>query len=143
MREILFKAKQKVTGKWVIGDLRQDHELGEAYIFGWKYYVYKEELQREPFEYEADTETVCMYTGLNDKNISRIWEGDILKIVSGGIDEEDGFFIVKWDNNGARFILESDSLLTDFDHIYGTNCEVIGNIFDNPELIKGEDDDRE
>lgn len=85
----------------------------------------------------------CRYTRLTDKNNQKIWEGDICKIGSRYIDEEDGLFVVRWDDSGARFVLAGDSLVLDFYNVYGTDCEVVGNIFDNPELIEGEDDDRE
>lgn len=136
MREILFKVKQKDSGEW-IGCICvcADERIYIAYTF-----EFGDTLAISAQIPEIYPGTICQYTGLSDKNGQKIWEGDICKIVSGCIDEEDGFFIVRWDNNGARFILESDSLLTDFDHIYGTECEVVGNIFDNPELMKGENE---
>lgn len=136
MREILFKVKQKDSGEW-IGCICvcADERIYIAYTF-----EFGDILAISAQIPEIYPGTICQYTGLTDKNGQKIWEGDICKIVSGCIDEEDGFFIVRWDNNGARFILESDSLLTDFDHIYGTECEVVGNIFDNPELMKGENE---
>lgn len=136
MREILYKAKLAGTGEWtgcICTCTKKNIYIACTFLFGGEPAISAQITEVNP-------KTICQYTGLTDKNGQKIWEGDICKIVSGCIDEEDGFFIVRWDNNGARFILESDSLLTDFDHIYGTECEVVGNIFDNPELMKGENE---
>lgn len=140
MREILCKAKQTDTGEWVKGYYakyqpcasKAEHVCGIVPEYASALYMQK-----------IDPQTLCRYTRLTDKNNQKIWEGDICKIVSRYIDEEDGLFVVRWDDNGARFVLVGDSLVLDFYNVYGTECEVVGNIFDNPELIKGEDDDRE
>lgn len=140
MREILFRAKRKDTGEWVKGYYakykpcasKAEHVCGIVPEYASALYMQK-----------IDPQTLCQYTGLTDKNGQRIWENDICKVVTESIDEEDGFFVVRWSEEGARFILEGDSLVMDFDNVYGTECEGVGNIFDNPELIEGEDDDRE
>lgn len=72
-----------------------------------------------------------------DWNGKKIWENDICIIHSGFIDEEDGYFTVEWDDDGSRFVLYEDGLTVDFDNYHGHECEVIGNVFDNPELLEG------
>ena len=140
-REILFKAKRKNWRElpkeewWIEGDLRQDRDLEKAFVSGWSYYSSESGVERDPFEYEIDPETICQYTGLTDKNGKRICENDICIIHSISIDDEDGYFTIAWDEDGARFILDGN-LIVDFDNCYGYECEVIGNIFDNPELLK-------
>lgn len=64
MREILFKAKRKDNGEWVEGYYRADPDLNMHFICGWDYYLSENGLEREPFEYEIDPDTLCQYTGL-------------------------------------------------------------------------------
>lgn len=127
MREILFKAMRIDNGEWVEGLLSYDMngKLEEME-------VYRGFCDCATFE--IDPETICQYTGLTDKNGKRIWENDIC-IVAG----EDGYFTVKWDDDTARFVLDGDGLTVDFDNYYGYECEVIGNVFDNPELLRQEE----
>lgn len=142
MREILFRAKRIDNGEWVEGDLRQDRDLETAYISGWDYYTTEGGLEREPFECEIKLETLCQFTGLKDKNGNRIWENDIVRTTKFGKDDGNGHnyagfdvFVVKWDDGGfalfnkwRRFNLRTDE----------KSYEILGKVFDNPELMKGE-----
>lgn len=49
------------------------------------------------------------------------------------LDEEN--YIIKWDKESARFCLEGDTIATDSDYAHGSECEIIGNIFDNSEML--------
>lgn len=129
MKEILFKAKKIGNGEWAEGSLIV-YPDGDSYICG---------DCDEPDtlnKYKVDPETVCRYTGLTDKNNHKIWENNICIVYSDNLDEKDRYFIVKWDDDGARFILKGDIFTADFDYLYWFKCEVIGNIFDNPELLE-------
>jgi uncharacterized phage protein (TIGR01671 family) len=74
---------------------------------------------------------IQQWTGLLDKNEVEIYEGDIISFGSTDIDD---LFEVVWENTESRFVLESNG---------GLGCwlldvcdrEIIGNIFENPELI--------
>ena len=44
----------------------------------------------------------------------------------------------EWDNDAAKFVLNGDGLIVDFDNCYGYDCEVIGSIFNNSELLEVE-----
>jgi uncharacterized phage protein (TIGR01671 family) len=91
---------------------------------------------------EVNPETVGQYTGLSDKNGKKIFEGDILSYEYGDLKKQ-GF--VYYYDRGAKFgIKQNDgygnlSLLHDT-QVKAWNVTVIGNIHDNPELLKGEND---
>lgn len=142
-REILFKAKRTDNGEWVEGLL--------IMMFG-QYHIQK--LDDENTAYSIDQETICQYTGLRDKNGKKIWENDILKFPDMGEEgyeykegyDFDNIARVVWKN--GRFELdEFGSLNSGVVDSMGRECheefisifkvaEVIGNIFDNPELLE-------
>ena len=138
MREILFRAKIKDADEWVEGYYAM---MGKENLI--RHYIVQNcaltGLFSDPEEnmyfndVEIDPETLCQYTGLKDRNGNRIWENDICTLIT-----EEGEFVIKYDEEGARFILDGDGIVGDFDNYYDYECEVIGNIFDNPELLKGE-----
>ena len=144
MREILFKAKRKDNGEWVKGYYRADPDLDTHYICGWNYYASENGLEREPFEEEIDPDTLCQFTGLTDKNGRKIWENDILKCKKyiGGnfVDNciEVGYVEMKHGAFGLHRI-KNDAYYRPFkDWLEDYEYEVIGNIFDNPELLEVE-----
>ena len=131
MREILFRGKTK-DGRWVEGNAFIPTKGGETCIVE----------QDAPFHsnvYEVIPETVGQYTGLTDKNGTRIFEGDIVRyenyepfydrsyLTKDKVVFADGEFtpIPK------QYNCEDDYYSYEF-----RNFEVIGNIYDNPELLK-------
>jgi|WetSurMetagenome_2_1015567.scaffolds.fasta_scaffold12557_9 uncharacterized phage protein (TIGR01671 family) len=141
MREIKFRGKDSL-GKWLYGLLFQ-YEDGACSIFYGKFkhigYEDNEMCDRE----EVFAHTVGQYTGLKDKNDKEIYEGDIIHACDavGVVEFACGCFGINWDYNspgrhrmfgvwGQRHNLRR----MDDDIIY--ELEVIGNIYDNPELIK-------
>ena len=133
MREILFRAKRIDNNEWVKGDLRQDRDLETAYISGWDYCITDGGLEREPFEYEIDSKTLCQFTGMIDKNGKRIWENDIVKYMWFGNEEVD---IVEYRSTSIGLKENCNAVLTDI-------TEVIGNVFDDKHLLDKTDYRRE
>ena len=122
MREILFRGKTE-KGEWVQGDLLHPDLYGNGCAI--------EDFTKEKNNcFDVIPETVGQFTGLTDKNGTKIFEGDIVEY-----DEEYG--CTTYDENEARFAVHFDTWMTDFDHLYSNELEVVGNIHDNPELLKG------
>lgn len=73
---------------------------------------------------------LMQFTELKDTNNKEIYEGDIVKV-------EDYVAVIKWDIETCRFVLNihGEHLVYDFDNFYGKELEVIGNIYENPELL--------
>ena len=90
---------------------------------------------------EVDPDTVGQFTGIKDKNGKEIYEGDIVKApyldpIFGGVVNNMFVNIVVGYNKGS-FVLEYDGNLRVYISDLYDNIEVIGNIYDNPELLKG------
>ncbi len=143
MREILFRGKTE-DGYWVEGNLIKNEDASfiaktEAYSF----IGYCMDCN-VPFDcdnmHQVIPETVGQYTGLSDRNGNRIFEGDIIKYVVTSDTSWEA--IVKWDNDGTRFlgfITGNEPRIMYVGMIDKNNksvVAVIGNIYDNPELIK-------
>ena len=118
MREILFKAKTKDGKRWVCG-----------------YYFAKPILEKhfiicDEAQWEIDAETLSQYTGLTDRYGNKIWENDIVYIPYALLEDTYCKVVFKY----GQFIGE----LVDGteDGIFNRKAEVIGNIFDNAELLK-------
>lgn len=125
-REILFKAKRKDNGEWVEGCIVIDQSRLDRF----KYRIQPIE-SGALYAHPIDPDTLCQYTGLTDKNGKKIWENDIVEIPS-----EDGDFKCEWEEDTARFVFNGDGLTVDFDNYWAYEVEVIGNIFDNAELLE-------
>lgn len=133
MREILFKAKRIDNGEWVEGYYVKKYDLlGKRHLI-----LYVDNYVRWVCA-EIDPETLCQFTGKTDKNGKRIWESDVVWLVYDG---KEHIYQIVWDNS------ELDFKATNGEENYGSNfeyllccdeIEVIGNIFDNPELLQEE-----
>lgn len=128
MREILFRGKRLNNGEWVYGNLFLSDTDGGAYILAGSRIV--------TIDWNVDQSTVGQYTGLLDKNGERIFEGDVLTL-----DGEDGFFVLEFQEDTARFVMSGDSIVVDFDNFWSYEVEVIGNIHDNPEFLEEDIDE--
>ena len=151
IREVIFRGKRTDNGEWVYG-----------YYTKARYFLNKKEMHIifepdvEAFPHcefmgyeEVLPETVGQYTGLTDKNDKKIFEGDILKSTIKIIDytDDEGFSIshcdeeligiVEWRKYGFMIAHKSGTWARNF---YGCENYVIGNIHDNPEILKGGED---
>lgn len=126
----LYRAKRMDTGEWTYG-----------YLYGiWeRKYILWGMTNDVPNMTEVDPSTICQCTGLKDKNGKLIWENDICIITDGTLDEEDGYFRLDWEIDRAMFEFEGTGICANFDNVSGYDCEVVGNIFDNPELLEVEE----
>ena len=137
----LFKAKRKDNGEWVEGfyfcmthtDGRHTHHfiipLGADLSLG---------TPVEKIQVEVDQSTICQCTGLKDKNGKVIWENDIVKHYNDGAHPENYCTgTVLWDENYAEFYRTSNEYGLSKPRI-SSDCiyEVVGNVFDNPELLE-------
>lgn len=166
MREILFRGKRVDNGEWFCsGSLIQafDNGVKEIYIpkYGEKvdaiHDIYTDHIASITCEndarfYKVGPETVGQYTGLTDKNGKQIFEGDIVKndwcficgnsVVKFGqyktLDMEKGFYQQGHLGFYLEHLDEFNKKTTRKDMMYFSDrCEIIGNIHDNPELLKG------
>lgn len=124
MREIEFRAKSIDDNEWIYGSL-----VGIIDINRKKTYHIIDEFG---IGFNIDQTTIGQFTGLGDKHYYKIYEGDILqrKYNDGKYVET---CVVRFSDFGVCF----DGFNYDLD-IETNKCEVIGNIYDNPDLLKGE-----
>ena len=129
MREIIFKAKRIDNGEWVEGscvNVLNEH----FYIFTGKLDISNGYLDFE--KYSVNPETICQFTGLYDKNGNKIWENDIVKdLINGDV------YSCEWNHGNCEYGLRNNKELFGLGYAALYNYQVIGNIFDNPELLKG------
>ena len=121
----LYRGKRLDNGQFIEGSL-----IGEDVIVG-KIVDFEEDYFTTDFWYKVDTATVGQFTGFTDKNELKIFDGDILETEEGLI------WVVSWSEKGewiACDVLDEDTeLLSD---IVCDNIRVVGNRFDNKELLK-------
>lgn len=125
----LYRAKRKDNGEWMDGFY--------TYIYK-KHYIYTGQLIRGGLydiaeRFEVDPSTICQCTGLKDKNGKLIWENDIVKINNSGVNT-----IVTFRDFEIICTIPEEKY---YKHRleYDMEYEVIGNIFDNTELLESEE----
>ena len=127
----LYRAKRTDNGEWVIGNLLLDTEKEKPF----------ETFRIYPVDYVVlcrivNPSTICQCTGLKDKNGKLIWENDVVKC-------QDTIGIVNWNKTHLAYTILKKNKDGNMQYYYmdeelGKDIEVIGNIFDNPELLEVE-----
>jgi len=126
MREIIFRGKRADNGEWVYGSLITERNMFDGNLMT----MHIQDIE-EPYDDNLiDDETVGQFTGLTDKNGTKIFEGDIVKVENALVR---GIFAVEYCGISACFIVSHGERRY---FLGGCNSEVIGNIHDNPELLK-------
>jgi uncharacterized phage protein (TIGR01671 family) len=139
MREILFRGKRKDNGDWAtatsilkaecFGEFRFyiNSLSGVTAYFNSDRNITRTKTKLDCEWLEVIQETVGQFTGLTDMKGTKIFEGDILKwdAIEWGSEHLE---LVKWDY--SLFSIRKDD--------WNEWCEVVGNIYDNPELLKNE-----
>lgn len=148
MREILFRGKPKNEVEYkVLRELCED-DCKNGFVYGSlivnhnKCYICTMIIQFRsgigsyiPTMIEVIPETVGEYTTLTDKNGAKIFEGDIVKRFWFG---EMCIYQIDYDNGLASFIGRAGMKYTTFDYD-SAEFEAVGNIHDNPELLRRND----
>lgn len=130
-REILFRGKRIDNAEWIYGYYYKTYGCRNG-VKRDSYYIHNYE---EDENYAVDCETVCQYTGWTDTNGRKIFDGDRIKV------DDLWTGIVVWDFNDTSFDVEpdDDDVVEQLGVVVNGNIvEVIGNIFDNPELLEGQ-----
>lgn len=147
-REILFKAKRIDNGEWVegyyiyhikrticpFGDSvkpeDEQHVIMQDGFSDWN-------MPRDTVVYEIDPDTICQYTGLVDKNGKKIWENDIVRRTDLHVVSEPSVGFIEYDLENTSFLIHwTDKVEYSPTYHWKDRLEVIGNIFDNPDLLE-------
>ena len=127
MREILFRGKRTDNGEWVEGYVGVAFTIDENKKVKTRHFTALDCLGWSSQVIVSD-ETIGQYTGLKDKNDRKIFEGDVVK-------HYNAVYEISYITKYARFAGRNSGCI--FAGIPLGNTEVIGNIHDNPELLKG------
>lgn len=149
MKETLFRGKtlpkenknHEFDSVWVYGDLIIDKATGKYYIHPQNNsFKTENEIAKTMVVHEVDKKTIGQYTGLTDKYREMIFEGDIISYIwdtlAGKTDEKK--YLISYNKNKAKFIADcitNNYSLPTFEYV-GQRGEIIGNCWDNPELVK-------
>ena len=120
MREIKFKGLDRNDGK--VKEVEKIDFTNKLVLF-----------KKEDGWVDFNNTELMQYTGFNDKNSMEIFEGYICKIDGADVEENDSF-IVKMDEFG-RYVLARPYMTFPFANVKQNEIEVIGNIYENPELL--------
>lgn len=137
MREIIFKGKRVDNGEWIEGAYM-------PYYYSTRYgkvaaIFTNDDVLCKTCRYPVDPSTVGQYTGLKDKNGKKIFEGDIVRCGTGRICKIT--FFISPGFSGFDFVpVGNFDAPPPYNWSLFSDTEIIGNIHDNPETMKGDND---
>ncbi|MFA5500836.1 MAG: YopX family protein [Candidatus Omnitrophota bacterium] len=138
MREIKFRAWDDVLGMCEVIEI--DFMSDTVEVGGKKTtHHYVPEEKRESYTLNIENANLMQYTGLKDKNGIEIYEGDVVSFEPNSIEYPEDIFIyeVVWFKQNCSFLFKINNDRYDaLDVSYQDRLEVIGNIYENPELLK-------
>lgn len=121
---IINMAGDKCEANWVYGGIFPQNNDGDFAI------IYEQPSCEKRVVY---ADTVGQYIGIDDKNRNEIYEGDIVRV----IEDFEEIYVVEWDKDIARYVLtQNGTTMCDFGDIYGDDMEVVGNVYENADLLK-------
>ena len=129
----LYRAKRMDNGEWVEGLL--------TIMWGQLHIIVPED---ENTAYPIDESTICQCTGRRDEDSKLIFEHDIVGFIDctsteNGYSEHGCVGEVLWDDETLSFQVTGRLSAESYEVLGGTDCKVLGNIFDNPELLEQEE----
>lgn len=129
-REIKFRGRRIDNGEWVYGDLIHGvgHKFGKAYILPMAVNLAYLPGCHHLDGYDVHPESVGQFTGLHDKNGNEIYEGDVIQL--GSIKAK-----IFWHNGSFHIGLNPNEGANVFNQERASRFEIIGNIYQNPELL--------
>ena len=132
MREIKFRGQSNRVwnkrGKWVYGDCL--HEASGLAIWS-----------KVPGGFQnipVIPDTVGQYTGMKDSTGKEIYEGDIVRTD----DEDEELAMIEWGDDTLKFMVTHGNVCSDLGEYYPREIEVVGNMYDDPELLGGAHDEQ-
>lgn len=128
----LCKAKRIDNGEWVKGYLIKSF-TGICYIV-----THFDHILSNINYYEVDEKTICQCTKLPDKNGKKIWENDIVQRTDLHDAKKPSIGFIEYDVENTAFLIHwVDVVNYSATYPWKEKIEVVGNIFDNPELLEG------
>ena len=143
MREILFRAKRKDDGEWVSGYYVYDYAHNAHFIFKNQLVcpncINDRRIDYSVCDYEIDPDTLCQYTGKSDEDGEKIFEGDIVGFIDlysteSGYSESSCLGEVIWSKEECCFHVTNRLSAESWEVL--DECKVVGNVFDDKEILE-------